>query len=150
MKTSLIGHYNALQKASGIEVGDTVRILRVCKTNEMGWGCSWNAHMDKTVGMKGTVTTVSTADGIRVDFAKMVGDRLGWWYPFFALEIVKKRPRKVTVELNGEYSAEVYKDKIVVGCQTFDTSIIQALADAHKCISDNKYPWTSRKPRSKK
>lgn len=139
MKTeTLRDHYAALQKASGIEPGDVVRILRVCNDQEMGWGCTWNVRMDKTVGMKGTVRCRSNTDGIEVEFDKMVGDRQCWWYPFFALEIVEKRPQKVEVCLNSEYSAEVYKDKIVVGCQTFDPSIIEKLAKAHKSLHTSK------------
>ena len=139
MKTeTLRNHYVALQKASGIEAGDTVRILRVCNDQEMGWGVLWNAHMDKTVGMKGTVRLVGTDDGIQVEFDREVGGGRCWWYPFFALGIVEKRVQKVDVCLNSEHTAEVYKDKIVVGCQTFDPSIIEKLAEAYKSLHTSK------------
>lgn len=40
----------------------------------------------------------------------------------------------VEVELNSEYTAKVYKDKIEVGCQTFPITIIDKLAEASRKI----------------
>lgn len=35
-----------------------------------------------------------------------------------------------TVTLNGQYSAKVYSDKVVVGCQTFEAEAIDKLFEA--------------------
>lgn len=51
-------------------------------------------------------------------------------YVPYELLMVKPKKEFVEVELNSRYTAEVYKDKIVVGCQTFPTSILDKLADA--------------------
>lgn len=47
------------------------------------------------------------------------------------LEIV---PDTVKVKLNDKYDAEVHKDKIIVGCQTFEASKIEELAAALKSL----------------
>ena len=39
------------------------------------------------------------------------------------------------VKLNDEYVAKVYKEKIVVGCQTFPPTILDKLYEAHESIS---------------
>jgi hypothetical protein len=41
-------------------------------------------------------------------------------------------PAPIKVKLNREYTADVYGDKIVVGCQTFDALTIGALFGAAK------------------
>lgn len=38
------------------------------------------------------------------------------------------------VKLNDSYTAEVFKDKLVVGCQTFPISILDELVKAHKSL----------------
>lgn len=43
-------------------------------------------------------------------------------------------PSSKTVKLNGKYEAEVYQDKIVVGCQTFPITILKELDDALKSL----------------
>lgn len=48
-----------------------------------------------------------------------------------SLDIV---PDSVKVKLNNKYEAEVNKDKIVVGCQTFEVSKIEELAAALKSL----------------
>tara|TARA_R110000868_G_scaffold217413_1_gene467486 strand:- start:633 stop:1034 length:402 start_codon:yes stop_codon:yes gene_type:complete len=47
------------------------------------------------------------------------------------------KPDFSEVKLNSEYSAKVYKDKIVVGCQTFSVGIIDDLVLALKEINSN-------------
>ncbi len=43
--------------------------------------------------------------------------------------------QKATVKLNDEYTAEITKDEVKVGCQTFPASILQKLVDAHKTLN---------------
>lgn len=114
--------YKTLQKASGIKVGDTVRVLRRALSYEMGWGTNWVSDMSKYIGRDFKVSRVHDTDGV------LLNDK--WLFPFFVLEVVKSKPAFVKVKLNDEYTAEVYSDKIVVGCQTFDTSIARNLLKA--------------------
>lgn len=44
-------------------------------------------------------------------------------------------PKYVEVVLNQQYAAQVYKDKIVVGCQEFPADIGQKLVDAQKSLT---------------
>lgn len=50
--------YLVMQKASGIEVGNKVRVLRKASTEEMGWDNSWPDSMDKYVREIGKVEMV--------------------------------------------------------------------------------------------
>lgn len=50
------------------------------------------------------------------------------------VNIDKYITKKIAVKLNDEYTAEVFKDKVVVGCQTFPIDIIQKLLDAYLTI----------------
>lgn len=115
--------YNTLQKASGIEVGDTVRVLRKAQQNEMGWGTYWAKMMDKTIGETFVVTEVRDGVGI-YNLSNYCA------YPFFVLELVIKGIKKITVKLNSEYSAIVTKDGIEVGCQKFPLTVIDDLVKA--------------------
>ena len=80
--------YQKMQSESGIGVGDTVKILRGAKTNEMGWNNGWVSKMDKHIGKLGIVIYIDTS-GINLD---VEGDR--WVYPFFVLELLKKKEVK--------------------------------------------------------
>jgi hypothetical protein len=123
--------YITLQKASGIEVGDTVKILRKAKNFEMGWNAHWAPVMDNTVGATFQVKEICDLRGIRNPNNSCV-------YPFFVLKIVKKATKEVTIKLNSEYSAIISEDGITVGCQKFPLSIIDDLAKAKKEILNKK------------
>ncbi len=77
--------YLTLQAASGIEVGDTVRVIRRAKGYEMGWKQSgWSTQMDTMVGSPFTVQRV-TENGVHIS---------GWVFPFYVLQLVSKGPGK--------------------------------------------------------
>jgi hypothetical protein len=44
------------------------------------------------------------------------------------------KPATILVKLNDKYTAEVTKDRITVGCQTFPHSIVADLAKAQKAL----------------
>jgi hypothetical protein len=46
--------------------------------------------------------------------------------------LVDRQPSYVSVELNKDYTADVYKDRVVVGCQTVDINVWQRVLDAAK------------------
>jgi len=69
--------YRTMQAASGIKVGDRVKVLRRAKSFEMGWSEVWNSDMDATIGKEYTVTEVQP---------RTIGLSCGWFFPFFVLE----------------------------------------------------------------
>lgn len=74
--TYLINHI-----ASGIKVGDKVKVLREAESNERGWGCAWNyEQMDELVGTTSTITDDFGSLGFRLS-----GDFV---FPYFVLEKV--------------------------------------------------------------
>ena len=79
-KVSLADAYLTMQKASGIEVGDTVKVLRKANDKEMGWDNYWPRDMDIYIGCTRKVTSIDKY-GITVDNCK---------FPFFVLEITEK------------------------------------------------------------
>jgi hypothetical protein len=86
--------YLAMQEASGIKVGDTVRVLRKAEDFEMGWSADWaSSYMDKYVGETGVVKECDGGNGFRVQFP----DGEDWHFPFFVLEKIKDAPRFITI-----------------------------------------------------
>lgn len=115
--------YVKLQDEAGFEVGDTVKITDKARGGQFGWANSWNApHMDITVGKEYVVESIC-ATGISLS--------AGYCYPFFVLEKVDK-PLFYKVTLTEDYNAEVYKDKIIVGCQTIQIDKLKELTEALK------------------
>lgn len=49
--------------------------------------------------------------------------------PFYA-KFIKWVPKVKEIKLNDNYTAQVYKDKVVVGCQTFDKDVINKIIKA--------------------
>lgn len=56
---------------------------------------------------------------------------------FLFTDKYRNKPLFYEVELNDEYAAKVYKDKIVVGCQKFPTSVLKNLIEAVEKHEDN-------------
>lgn len=73
--------YREMAKNCGIEVGDTVRILRKANNLEMGWDQMWLYPMDRYVGEIDVVTDVTDAGSFQLEN--------GYWFPFFVLEKIK-------------------------------------------------------------
>ena len=73
--------YLVLHKASGIKVGDRVKVLRKAASRELGWGNSWVSKMDEAIGKEFNVDS---------DDVSGTGVRLGSYlrFPFFVLEKV--------------------------------------------------------------
>lgn len=57
--------------------------------------------------------------------------------PFSELEKYEfyKNNKFLEVKLNGNYTAQVYADKVVVGCQEFSIDVVKKLLDAHKNLA---------------
>jgi hypothetical protein len=49
--------------------------------------------------------------------------------PFYA-KFIKLVPKVKEIKLNDNYTAQVYKDKVVVGCQTFNKDAIDKIVEA--------------------
>jgi len=86
-KSELRAAYRVMQAASGIEVGDTVKVLRSFKSYEMGFGYHCNNQKCKYVGHEAIVD--------EVDYGIVIGD---WSFPFFCLELVSKAPKEAPKE----------------------------------------------------
>lgn len=128
--------YDQMQAALDLHPGDKVKILRIAKSHELGWGVQWNSEMNANVGKIMTVTRVESGNGILLNSQ--------FWYPWFVLEIVSKSN---AVKLNDKYTAILSHAGIQVGCQTFPLDIAQKLVDAVKLLGPK--PVVKKKPRRK-
>lgn len=85
-------------KASGIKVGDKVKVLRKAEDHEGGWDCVWSLFMDQFVGREFMVESDRGATGFRTT---------GYWHlPYFVLEKVAE-PAKGTKKTCGECAFSV-------------------------------------------
>lgn len=96
--------YIIMQEASGIEVGDTVKVLRVAKTHEMGWDNSWVSRMEPTIGEIFVVDCLCNG-GEGIHNRGNDAD-----YPFFVLEIVEKVVKRPTVKVGAK---TYYEDEAI-------------------------------------
>ena len=79
--------YTKMAEVSGIQIGDTVKVLRKAKSYEMGWLSGWKeGRMDKYIGQTGIVEEDGKNAGFNIQFP----DATSWYFPFFVLEVVEK------------------------------------------------------------
>jgi len=106
--------YKVMQAASGIEVGDTVKVLRTAKGAECGWDNSWVRDMDKSIGKSMVVMRIASFYGIEL---KDGNNR--FTYPFYVLEIIKKKQGDGMTKLEEAYkvmqAAWVKENNVQVG-----------------------------------
>ena len=112
--------YLTLHKASGIEVGDEVKIMRSFKTDEMASKSGWSDSFKATIGSIGVVTAIDKPmDG----FGVTIRSGTIWW-PFFCLELIEKG----TPPLKIAGHEVIFTDKgIKVGCEEISHEDLEKL-----------------------
>ena len=115
-----------LQNASGIAIGDTVKVLRTAKKDEMGWDASWVAAMTGMVGKTFTVEAISSTGGMSLRSSSYTT----FCFPFFVLELISKglTISKVTTEYAAVVDSSGTSAKI--GCQTAQFDKVKELYNA--------------------
>ncbi len=80
--------YLKLHNASGLKVGDRVRVTRKAESHELGWRNGWVCTMDNMVGKVGVISIDDGVHGFRLRFS---GDEssIPLGYPAFVLEKVE-------------------------------------------------------------
>ena len=113
--------YVAAQKASGIKVGDTVKVIKAYPDNAFGWINAWTGEMNKLIGKTAVVKSISDS-GISLDCGSYTKG-----FPFFALELVG-----VYAETKvKDYDCTILNDSIKVGCQTIPWTKIEEIVKLH-------------------
>lgn len=98
--------YRVMQEASGIKVGDKVKVLRKAKNSEMGWGNAWVEEMDKTIGRTFLVIEIEKQAGIQLDLNLCLD------FPFFVLEVVEPvKEIKIRFFCDGKDVTDEISDK---------------------------------------
>lgn len=83
--------YLAGHKASGLKVGDRVRVIRAAKDYEEGWDNTWTEYMDPIVGTEQSISMDAEAMGFNL---KGIGES----FPHFVLEKVEPAPPEYNLD----------------------------------------------------
>jgi len=125
MKTKeLSDAYQVLQEASGLKVGDRVKIVRELPDYSLGWGTCWNSYMTAALGKEGVISAIHATNGFRLS-------PFDYWFPVFSLELIKPVfiPKKFV--LSTDYTAEVTENgTVVVGCQRIKPELMKQIMAA--------------------
>jgi len=108
--------YLVLQKASGIEVGDTVRVVRRAESEELGWGEVWadrdEIFLEKSLECVVIKDLENSGFRIRSNQDNIETTTL----PFFCLELVEKKKEEYRFESLPKSIANEF-DKCDFDCQ---------------------------------
>ena len=124
--------YLNLHQASGLKVGDWVKITRAAVSRESGWNALWNNKMDAFIGSIAQITTDLGEHGFKI------GGAGEWNYPYFVLEKVTHRPvteayKKCTVIWN-----KFPDNQFTLHC-VFAADDLYARAVVQNCDSGKRY-----------
>lgn len=90
--------YSAFHKASGLKVGDIVKVVRKAKGDEMGWLGNWFRDKNAFVGKTGKITRDADQCGWEIDFG--LKSSVAYWFPTFVLEKIEPSvPEKPVVSV---------------------------------------------------
>jgi hypothetical protein len=117
--------YLRLHKSCGIKVGDTVKCLRIAKSEEMGWGDKWLDEMDESIGKNFRVVQDYGVAGFRLDNKERSN------YPFFVLEKIKSKNENEKDEI-----LNFVKNDIDYGCVEMRNDIIKLVEMLLKRIDE--------------
>lgn len=117
--------YESYSKLLGLEVGDLVEITHGINSYTMGWENSWEPEMNENIGKQYVVRNISGGSGVG-----LVG--IHNHFPVYSLKIIKKQPAFKTLKLTSEYNANIFPDRIEVGCQTITKTTFKQLVEFAK------------------
>lgn len=127
---SLAEAYKVMQANCGIEVGDTVKVLRKAKDKENGWGINWHTGMTSFIGDEHVVRSINDLGIVMKDSS--------YAFPFFVLERIKKGKKlPYPVRISSEYKAMFREDGgIDVGCQRLSFDKLEEIYLTAKGVKD--------------
>lgn len=110
----------------------------IWETDDTGVQRMVDLEKDESIAWNFTGDAPTTyEDSYKSEYNPEVSNESGRWRPARLSEMKKfksyKPPHEI-VELNKEYHAKVYKDKIEVGCQTFPIEILEKLQGAYDSL----------------
>lgn len=83
-KAKTSDYYRTFHNASGLKVGDSVKVVRKAEDYEMGWVCRWVEEMDNYIGK--TLEITSNSEG----YGWLLEDK--FYFPTFVLQKVDSTP----------------------------------------------------------
>lgn len=112
--------YKAGQEASGIAVGDTVKVVRTAEDYSAGWTNSWNA-VGMLVGLEWVVKANYGTSGFNLN--------QHYTYPYFVLEIVKKA--------NGDVPNVIAETEITGECTMKTQELFNVAVTENEKVKDD-------------
>lgn len=98
--------YEIMQRECGIEVGDTVKILRANIENELDSNTAY--HTEAEISKRGRHGVVIEVEDGYIDVLTTLNEP--YRIPFFVLEVIKKAEKENMITVNGkEYSESTIK-----------------------------------------
>jgi len=88
LREESVKEYVENHKASGLSIGDEVRIVRKAESKEGGWEDVWVKEMDKFIGKVGRIKDDYGGYGFLVELHDE--DTRSFTFPYFCLEKVNK------------------------------------------------------------
>lgn len=104
--------YLAFHEASGLKVGDKVKITRKASDNEIGWSNVWVDKMDRYIGDIGEIIEDDKNDGWLVDVRGIKHD-----FPTFILQKIDEPAKKEEVKYVPEEILVKENSVVVNGCE---------------------------------
>jgi len=87
-------YYRTFHNASGLKVGDSVKVVRKAEDYEMGWVCCWVDEMDNYIGK--TLEITSNSEG----YGWLLEDK--FYFPTFVLQKVDPAPIAEEIVINKD------------------------------------------------
>ena len=109
INTATFDDYLAFHNASGLKVGDSVRVVRKAEDREMGWSDIWSGHMDDFVDRTYKITGDAASYGWELDNK--------WSFPTFVLQKVDEPTKKEEVKYVPEEILVKENSVVVNGCE---------------------------------
>lgn len=95
--------YLRLERQSGYEVGDLVKVCGKAVSEQFGWSNGWNDDMDYHDRKTYKIIAISTTGkGIKIDFKSGA-----FSYPFFCLELIEKGKQQEDEKEEGKKESKV-------------------------------------------
>lgn len=125
--SSMEEHYLQLQKVCGLSVGDTVKVLRAPKQNELGWGDIYGHPESVHTRMVGQECEITDFDWDADGYLVRSSDGDTAWLPFFVLQKVGKpvpppkesyRVLSATCGIKVGDTVKVLGEITILGCST--------------------------------
>ena len=103
--------YLQKHKASGLKIGDRVKVIRKAKNHEQGWRSFWSDEMDGFIGKECVIMRDKNAQGFALHNP---ANPRPFYFPYFVLEAVTPSDNALLINRIAELEDELAaKEEII-------------------------------------